>query len=140
MVYLGTLKVALDDGIVTGDEMAILDVLAGCIGISKSTKRFARDVLDGVERNPISDEQNEQWSHRQVGDATCYQSALITALDDDVISDDEMALLDCLRRAMGLQPDEHALVEESVRVMIENQEDERLMQRLESYLTTYPGA
>ena len=29
MVYLRTLKVALDDGIVTDDEMAILDVLAG---------------------------------------------------------------------------------------------------------------
>jgi hypothetical protein len=64
---------------------------------------------------------------------------LIAALDDDVISDDEMAMLDCLRRAMSLQPNEHALVEESVREMIVNQGDDRLMTRLESYLTSFPG-
>ena len=78
------------------------------------------------------------WSSRQIGDATCYQSALIAALDDDVISEDEMAMLDCLRRAMGLQPDEHAMVEEAVRAMIENHGDERLLNRLNAYVTAHP--
>ena len=50
-----------------------------------------------------------------------------------------MSMLDCLRRAMALQPDEHALVEEAVRTMIENFDDERLMSRLESYLTINPS-
>jgi hypothetical protein len=40
---------------------------------------------------------------------------------------------------MGLQPNEHALVVESIREMIENQGDERLMTRLESYMTSFPG-
>ena len=82
MIYLKTLSVAMDDGIVTDDEMSILNIL---------------------------------------------------------ITGDEMSMLDCLRRAMALQPDEHALVEEAVRTMIENFDDERLMSRLESYLTINPS-
>ena len=95
--------------------------------------------MDGVEVSPITTAQEEDWSTRRIGDATCYQSALIAALDDEVISEDEMSILNCLRKAMGLQADEHALVEEAVRAMIENYGDERLLTRLESYLTMNPG-
>jgi hypothetical protein len=139
MVYLRTLRVAMEDKIVTDDEMAILNILSNCIGLDEDTAKFARAILNQVEKSPITSAQEDEWSNRHIGDATCYQSALIAALDDDVISDDEMAMLDCLRRAMGLQPNEHALVEESIREMIENQGDERLMTRLESYMTSFPG-
>jgi hypothetical protein len=139
MVYLRTLRVAMEDKIVTDDEMTILNILTNCLGMDDETAKFARDILNQVEKSPITSTQEDEWSNRHIGDATCYQSALIAALDDEVISDDEMAMLDCLRRAMGLQPNEHALVEESVREMIENQDDERLMARLESYMTSYPG-
>ena len=139
MVYLRTLRVAMEDKIVTDDEMAILNILANCIGLDGESVKFARAILDQIEKSPITSAQEDEWSNRHIGDATCYQSALIAALDDDVISDDEMAMLDCLRRAMGLQPNEHALVEESVREMIVNQGDDRLMTRLESYLTSFPG-
>ncbi len=130
----------MEDNIVTDDEMAILNILTRSLGLEDDTAKYARSILNKVEKSPITSSQEDEWSHRHIGDATCYQSALIAALDDDVISDDEMAMLDCLRRAMGLQPNEHALVEESVREMIENQGDERLMARLESYLTSFPGA
>ncbi|HIA24349.1 MAG TPA: hypothetical protein EYM81_06605 [Candidatus Poseidoniales archaeon] len=139
MVYLRTLRVAMEDNIVTDDEMAILNILANCIGLDEETAKFASAILNQIEKSPITSVQEDEWSNRHIGDATCYQSALIAALDDDVISDDEMAMLDCLRRAMGLQPNEHALVVESIRVMIENQGDVRLMTRLESYLTSFPG-
>lgn len=129
----------MEDKIVTDDEMAILNILANCIGLDGESVKFARAILDQIEKSPITSAQEDEWSNRHIGDATCYQSALIAALDDDVISDDEMAMLDCLRRAMGLQPNEHALVEESVREMIVNQGDDRLMTRLESYLTSFPG-
>ena len=140
MVYLRTLRVAMEDNIVTDDEMAILNILANSLGLEDGTAKYARSILNQIEKSPITSAQEDEWSNRHIGDATCYQSALIAALDDDVISDDEMAMLDCLRRAMGLQPNEHALVEESVREMIENQGDDRLMARLESYLTSFPGA
>jgi len=140
MVYLRTLRVAMDDDIVTDDEMAILNILSNSLGLEDDTAKFARSILNQVEKSPITSAQEDEWSSRHIGDATCYQSALIAALDDDVISDDEMAMLDCLRRAMGLQPNEHALVEESIREMIVNQGDNRLMTRLESYMISYPGA
>tara|TARA_B110000263_G_C15217940_1_gene468429 strand:- start:144 stop:593 length:450 start_codon:yes stop_codon:yes gene_type:complete len=139
MVYLRTLRVAMDDDIVTDDEMAILNILSNSLGLEDDTAKFARSILNQVEKSPITSAQEDEWSSRHIGDATCYQSALIAALDDDVISGDEMAMLDCLRRAMGLQPNEHALVEESVREMIVNQGDNRLMTRLESYMTSFPG-
>ncbi len=139
MIYLRTLKVAMEDDIVTDDEMAILDILTHSLGLNEDTAKFAHAIRNQIEKSPITSSQEDEWSHRHIGDATCYQSALIAALDDDVISDDEMAMLDCLRRAMGLQPNEHALVEESIKVMIENQGDDRLMTRLESYLTSFPG-
>ncbi|MBS71601.1 MAG: hypothetical protein CMO20_01425 [Thermoplasmata archaeon] len=139
MIYLKTLSVALDDGVVTDDENRILKIVANCIGLGPESQKFAQSVLDGVEVSPITTAQEEDWSTRRIGDATCYQSALIAALDDEVISEDEMSILNCLRKAMGLQADEHALVEEAVRAMIENYGDERLLTRLESYLTMNPG-
>ncbi|RZD51769.1 MAG: hypothetical protein CXT67_08045 [Methanobacteriota archaeon] len=129
----------MDDDIVTDDEMAILNILSNSLGLEDDTAKFARSILNQVEKSPITSAQEDEWSNRHIGDATCYQSALIAALDDDVISDDEMAMLDCLRRAMGLQPNEHALVEESIREMIVNQGNDRLMTRLESYMTSFPG-
>tara|TARA_B100001750_G_scaffold83943_1_gene66387 strand:+ start:524 stop:1063 length:540 start_codon:yes stop_codon:yes gene_type:complete len=140
MIYLKTLSVAMDDGIVTDDEMSILDILANCVGLGEDNQKYANSILDGTELSPITSVQEEEWSRRHIGDATCYQSALIAALDDEVITEDEMSMLDCLRRAMSLQPDEHALVEEAVRTMIENFDDVRLMTRLESYLTANPSA
>lgn len=130
----------MEDGVVTDEEAAILDILAQCIGVSKGAKKFAHEIFEGVEKSPVSEEEEEEWSCRHIGDATCYQSLLIAALDDDEITDDEMAMLDYLRKAMNLQPNEHALVEEAVRSMIENQGDERLMMRLNSYMASYPGA
>ncbi|HJM20205.1 MAG TPA: hypothetical protein QF802_07100 [Candidatus Thalassarchaeaceae archaeon] len=140
MIYLKTLCVAMDDEIVTDDEMRILNILANCLGLDKDSQKFANLIHDGVEKSPITSVQEAEWSCRNIGDATCYQSALIAALDDEVITEDEMSMLDCLRRAIGMQSDEHALVEEAVRAMIENFGDERLMVRLESYLTANPTA
>ena len=140
MIYLKTLSVAMDDGIVTDDEMSILNILANCLGLRDENQIYANSILNGTEPSPITSAQEEEWMSRHIGDATCYQSALIAALDDDVITEDEMSMLDCLRRAMALQPDEHALVEEAVRTMIENFDDDRLMSRLESYLTINPSA
>jgi tellurite resistance protein len=71
-----------------------------------------------------------------MGDATTYQSALIAALDDDIISEDEWAMLDHLRRIIGLQEDQHALIEESIRAMGEvDANGQRRVERLERYLT-----
>ena len=50
---------------------------------------------------------------------TTYQSALIAALDDEVISEDEWSMLDVLEKIIGLQSDQHAMIEESIRSMSE---------------------
>ena len=68
--------------------------------------------MKGEERNPFDDIE-EDYSGHHIGDATTYQSALIAALDDEIISEDEWAMLNTLRSIIGLQEDQHAMIEES---------------------------
>ena len=138
-LYLEVLRTALDDSIVTDDEASILKVLAVALGISPSNVGDALDVARGIDPSPISNP--EQYSSHQMGDATTYQSALVAALDDEVISEDEWAMLDSLRNLFGIQPDQHALIEEAIRAMSESDENGvRRLERLERFNTVCPCA
>ena len=84
-LYLEVLSTALDDHIVTDDEASILKVLAVALGVAPSSVGDALDVARGIDPSPIQNP--EQYEGHQVGDATTYQSALVAALDDEVISE-----------------------------------------------------
>ena len=133
-LYLETMRVAFDDEIVTNDEAQILRILAQALGVAPADTAECRSIVAGESPSPF-DEESEFGTHH-MGDATTYQSALIAALDDDIISEDEWAMLDHLRRIIGLQEDQHALIEESIRSMSEVDGDgQRRVERLERYLT-----
>jgi len=135
--YIEVLKTALDDEIITNDEASILRVLAVALGLSPSSVGAALDIARGVDPSPITDS-SEYLSH-QIGDVTTYQSALVAALDDEVISEDEWAMLEMLRNMYGIQPDQHALIEEAIRGMSETDDlGERRLQRLERFNTVCP--
>ena len=85
--YLEVLKTALDDEIITNDEASILKVLAVALGLSPSAVGDALDVARGIDPSPISD--TSDYESHQIGDVTTYQTALVAALDDEVISEDE---------------------------------------------------
>ena len=136
-LYLEVLGTALDDDIVTNDEASILKVLAIALGIHPSNVGDALDVARGIDPSPISE--SNAYSEHQVGDATIYQSALVAALDDEVITEDEWAMLESLRNLFGIQPDQHALIEEAIRSMSESDENgERRLERLERFNTVCP--
>jgi len=136
-LYLEVLKTALDDDIVTDDESTIMKVLAVALGVQPSDVGDALDVARGIDPSPITD--IEQYSKHQVGDATTYQSALVAALDDEVISEDEWAMLENLRTLLGIQPNQHALIEEAIRAMSSSDENgERRLERLERFNTVCP--
>ena len=138
-LYIEVLRTALDDSIVTNDEASILKVLAVALGIAPSNVGDALDVARGIDPSPISNP--EQYSSHQMGDVTTYQSALVAALDDEVITEDEWAMLDSLRNLFGIQPDQHALIEESIRAMSESDENGvRRLERLERFNTVCPCA
>ena len=135
-LYLQVLSTALEDEILTHDESNILKVLASSLGVSPFDVGPAMDVAKGVDPSPFDDEQYE--SH-QIGDASTYQSALVAALDDDVICEDEWAMLNKLRELLGIQPNEHALIEEAIRAMSDsNEQGERRIERLERFNTICP--
>ena len=68
-----------------------------------------------------------------------YQAALIAALDDEVITEDEWAMIDIFRRLLGLQQEDHALIEEAIRSMAEvDEQGARRLERLEAYLVAHP--
>ena len=138
-LYIEVLRTALNDSIVTDDEASILKVLAVALGISPSNVGDALDVARGIDPSPISNP--EQYSSHQMGDVTTYQSALVAALDDEVITEDEWAMLDSLRNLFGIQPDQHALIEEAIRAMSESDENGvRRLERLERFNTVCPCA
>ena len=135
-LYLETLRVAFDDAIVTNDEAEILHILAQALGVAPSDTAECRSVVLGETPSPFDDD--SEYGGHQMGDATTYQSALIAALDDDVITEDEWAMLDHLRRIIGLQEDQHALIEESIRAMSEVDADGQRRGTVGAFLDRLP--
>ena len=136
-LYVEVLTTALNDGIVTDDEASILKVLSTALGVSPANTGAAMDIARGIDSPPFEDT-NDFISHR-IGDVTTYQSALVAALDDEVISEDEWAMLNELRGLFGIQPDQHALIEEAIRAMSEEDENgERRLVRLARYNIVCP--
>ncbi len=64
---------------------------------------------------------------------------MIAALDDEVISEDEWEMLNHLRELIGLQEDQHGLIEEAIRAMADIDENgSRRLERLERFNTVCP--
>ena len=138
-LYLRTLEAAVEDDIVTDDEMSILSVIARAFALPGDIMSEAWEVLRDEVETPINASNVSEYEMRQMGDATTYQTALIAALVDEVITEDEWSMLEVMRRVMGIQPDEHALIEEAVREMAHNVEDgESFVNRLNRYVTLHP--
>ena len=137
-LYLKTLEIAMEDEIVTDDEATILHVLANALGVSPADTAECLSIVRGEEKNPF-DDLDEDYSGHHLGDVTTYQSALIAALDDEIISEDEWSMLDVLRNIIGLQSDQHAMIEESIRSMSEiDDSGTRRIERLNRFNTVCP--
>ena len=137
-LYLKTLEIAMEDEIVTDDEATILHVLANALGVSPGDTAECLSIVRGEEKNPF-DNLDEDYSGHHLGDVTTYQSALIAALDDEIISEDEWSMLDVLRKLIGLQSDQHAMIEESIRAMSEVDDNgNRRIERLNRFNTVCP--
>ena len=138
-LYLRTLEAAVEDEVVTADEMSILRVIARAFALPRDIMSEGWMILRDEIDNPIETSDVFAYEKRQMGDATTYQTALIAALIDEVITEDEWSLLEIMRRVMGIQPDEHALIEEAVRAMAANVEDgDSFVSRLDRYVTLHP--
>ena len=137
-LYCETLKAAYADEIVTDDEAQILHILAMALGVEPADTAECRAVVAGELPSPFVDDDDRFSGHRS-GDVATYQSALIAALDDEVITEDEWAMLDVLRGLMGLQPDQHAMIAQAVMMTAEvDAQGERRLERLERFLTLHP--
>ena len=128
----------MDDEIVTDDEASILHVLANALGVSPGDTAECLSIVRGEEKNPF-DQLEEDYSGHHIGDATTYQSALIAALDDEIITEDEWSMLETLRSIIGLQPDQHAMIEEAILQMEDvDGKGERRIERLNRFNTVCP--
>ena len=135
-LYLQLVETALEDSIVTDDEAAMLRILAATLGVQPSDTALCLSIARGEELNPFDEMGDVELP---MGTGSTYQSALIAALDDEVISEDEWALLDHLRRLLTIQPDQHAMIEEAIHAMAAvDAEGQRRIQRLERFMTVCP--
>jgi hypothetical protein len=138
-LYLRTLEAALDDDIVTDDEMSILSVIAQAFALPDGVMGQCWGILRDQIDNPINPTDASDYEMRRIGDPTTYQTALITALEDEVITEDEWSILDVMRRVMNIQPDEHALIEEAVRAMASKvANSDSFVSRLDRYVSLHP--
>lgn len=137
-LYLRTLTSAMEDSIITDDEASILHVLAVALGVHPSDTALCLAVVRGEESNPF-DGTEFDYSGHHTGDAITYQSALIAALDDEVITEDEWAMLTVLRTLIGLQEDQHSMIEEAIHSMAETDSNGvRRLERLKRFNTVCP--
>lgn len=129
-----TVETALDDKIITGDESQILSLLAKSLYIDeRSQKEIIESLQEGKESIHFDYDVVEEPG---IGEAAAYQSALIAALDDDIITDDEWALLDILRELMAIQPNQHSMIEQSIRSRVTSLgENENLVDKLDRFLS-----
>tara|TARA_B100001093_G_scaffold265270_1_gene253664 strand:+ start:64264 stop:64710 length:447 start_codon:yes stop_codon:yes gene_type:complete len=137
-LYLRTLTQAMDDDIITHDEANILHVLADALGVRPSDTATCLSVVRGEEANPF-DGTEFDYSGHHMGDVATYQSALIAALDDEVISEDEWSMLTSLRTIVGIQQDQHFMIEEAIHAMADiDSNGERRLERLKRFNAVCP--
>ena len=129
-----TVETALDDNIITGDESQILSILGKSLYLDEKTQQEIINSLQ--EGKDLFDFNPDEVEKPGIGEFTAYQSALIAALDDEIITDEEWALLDILSDLMAIQPNQHSMIEQSIksRAMTLG-EDEKLVNKLERFLS-----
>lgn len=93
-VYLDMLRQALDDGEIIEDEVALLETMRAAFEIDSETHE---QLLAEAREDPILDEKT-----------MAYRATLVTALEDGMISSDEDAMLQTLRKTMGISDSKHA--------------------------------
>ena len=132
-LYYMTVETALEDNVISGDESQILSILAKSLYLDESTQE---EILSSLQEGTPLEFDFDLVEKTGVGEASAYQSALIGALDDEIITDDEWALLDILRELMGIQPNHHSMIEQSIRLRAESiGENENLLNRLDRFLS-----
>ena len=93
-VYRDMLRQALIDGEIVEDEIALLATMRQAFGIDMETHKR---LLEEAKADPILDEAT-----------TTYRETLITALEDGMITSDEAAMLNTLRKNLGISDSRHA--------------------------------
>ncbi|MDA8622840.1 hypothetical protein N9Y75_05155 [Candidatus Poseidoniales archaeon] len=138
-LYLRLVETALEDSIVTDDEASILRILSHTLGVQPSDTALCISIAKGEEQSPF--DKDESLLELPMGSVSTYQSALIAALDDEVITEDEWALLDHLRQLLGIQPDQHGMIEEAIHAMSDvDEQGRKRLERLERFMTVCPFA
>ena len=93
-VYLDMLRQALFDGEIIEEEVAVLETMRSAFEIDLETHEA---LLAEAREDPILDEKT-----------TIYRAALVTALEDGMVSADEDAMLKTLRDTMAISDSKHA--------------------------------
>jgi len=119
-VYINTLEKALEDNIITKDEDALLKIIREKLGISKEqTGDFEKNIRAGktIRLDAEEEEKLRAMSHPDK-DKEIYTGAVLEALADQKITEDEFAILNCLREAYHISLDEHDSIVEEMKAQV----------------------
>ena len=126
-LYDETLRMATEDGIISEDEVGILVILAQALGLDEEQRAGAH-----IRIRTASD--SEDGAQPESGEDEVYRAALVAALHDDTVSDDELALLNTLAKAMELGDEERKAAETMVRSDTNDGLEGSRLDRLERFL------
>ena len=127
-LYDETLRMATEDGMISEDEVGILVILAQVLGLDEEQRT-------GAHIRIRTDESSGEGEEPESGEEGVYRAALVAALHDESVSDDELALLNTLAMAMKLGDTERNAAE----TMVRSDENEGIegsrLDRLERFLS-----
>ncbi len=127
-LYDKTLQMATEDGVISEDEVGILLILAQTLGLTE-------DERAGAHLRIRTHSQDDDAPPSEVEEGEIYRAALIAALHDERVSDDEIALLQTLAQVMNLGDTELRAAETMVRSEVNEGIEGSRLDRLERVLS-----
>jgi len=126
-IYVETLRVALEDEVITDDESAMLKVVRRELGLKGEEHQRALKLVESSKDD--AEQASTRPSHSEA--EHLYEKVLFTALADDTISEDEWALLDILRITTAVSDTEHQAIASRVKTRFNEEGEEARLERME---------
>lgn len=128
-VYHAVLSTAMNDGLLTNEEGALLGVLRAGLRIDLDQHAQIQEIVragttPAPASLPLAADEAE----------AIYEQALLIALLDQRISSDEMSLLSLMARTFAIGGERHVVIEGRVRRHLSGMGDDEVTARLDAFL------
>ena len=105
LTYHGILETALRDGVITPEELRLLE------SIGRNYKEYQRYLDEALEDGIVGDDETEKLKEIRM---RMYREALTIAMKSGDVSEDEKAIIEGLKNSLKLEPEITEKIEKEV--------------------------